>query len=403
MAPFVAIISFLCLLQINIIYVHNTLASQETYNAMQIHIDQQIDLQKITLSISTDNIYTFDPLNKTVAHSTQFIIHPKTISGLNLSNKPFISNNANTNTTNNRLLSIYGTWNIFTFEHMEPGIFLHLSILLGVLCYLSCCVHLDSSTSSNNKLCCLTLLIWLFYSNGVNSHTFAVCNVVSQDGKTVDLYAHSWHAFSQFTGPKGGVLLTNPMGVQVRYNFTSIQEHDTTKPLNTAPSCGSSGTGICDCSVLCGDSSEKAGVWQKVTVTNLVDGNYTVTSTTDSQIETPAPCAPWHFSVKGSVATSNPSISPSGNPTQSPTTPSDNPTPAPTIQPSPNPTKIPSIPPTDTPSTDPTKEPTPTPTNNPTTSPTSPTAISNQPSASISPSGNPTQSPTTPSDNPTPA
>ena len=70
----------------------------------------------------------------------------------------------------------------------------------------------------------LALLVWLLsLMNTGETHTTRVCNVVAADGKSVKLYAGTYHTEPATQGYSGGILLTPPGGSQTRYNFNGIE------------------------------------------------------------------------------------------------------------------------------------------------------------------------------------
>lgn len=257
------------------------------------------------------------------------------------------------------------------------------------------------------------------------SHTTEVCNAVSADGKSVKLLAATYHSDNTVIG---GVLLTDPNGVTTRYDFDGYEVDE-----NQSPAwCSDPGVN-CDCAK-CPSATQTIHHWQTVTVSDLVDGTYWASTTTDSQVETPlTACSDGFgsFSVVGSVATASPTAptvqptrAPSNNPTTAPTllpsrnpstsptsarptaSPTMEPTAEPSIQPTAEPTIEPSIEPTlspsDAPSVEPTLMPSPNPTREPTVNPSAYPTANPSVEPTLMPSSNPTHEPTVnPSADPT--
>jgi len=238
------------------------------------------------------------------------------------------------------------------------------------------------------------------------SHTTEVCNAVSADGKSVKLLAATYHTDNTVIG---GVLLTDPSGVTTRYDFDGYEVDE-----NQSPAwCSDPGVN-CDCAK-CPSATQTIHHWQTVTVSDLVDGTYWASTTTDSAVETPlSGCSDGFgsFSVVGSVATASPTA-PTVQPTRAP---SNNPTTAPTLLPSRNPstsptsarpTASPTMEPTTQPTTQPTTaepsfDPTAEPTNEPSIEPTAEPTIEPSLEPTLSPSDAPSVEPTLmPSSNPT--
>jgi len=238
------------------------------------------------------------------------------------------------------------------------------------------------------------------------SHTTEVCNAVSADGKSVKLLAATYHTDNTVIG---GVLLTDPNGVTTRYDFDGYEVDE-----NQSPAwCSDPGVN-CDCAK-CPSATQTIHHWQTVTVSDLVDGTYWASTTTDSAVETPlSGCSDGFgsFSVVGSVATASPTA-PTVQPTRAP---SNNPTTAPTLLPSRNPstsptsarpTASPTMEPTTQPTTQPTTaepsfDPTAEPTNEPSIEPTAEPTIEPSLEPTLSPSDAPSVEPTLmPSSNPT--
>ena len=64
-------------------------------------------------------------------------------------------------------------------------------------------------------------MLWLFFVKTIKSHTVAVCNSVSADGKSVTIYAATYHSSGV---PTGGLRLTAPGdATYTEYLFTGYQ------------------------------------------------------------------------------------------------------------------------------------------------------------------------------------
>lgn len=146
------------------------------------------------------------------------------------------------------------------------------------------------------------VVITALLAKQVYSHSVATCNVVAEDGSYVDLYAATYHGESElqyYGGVIGGILLTDPAGTTVRYNFDSYVAHDYTGARDVAPGCA--GATNCDCS-MCTTYSGTPALWQHVRVYDLVNGNYSVASSCDTAVEClwSSTSCDWRFTVKGS-------------------------------------------------------------------------------------------------------
>jgi len=179
-------------------------------------------------------------------------------------------------------------------------------------------------TLSGITLCLLLLL------RTIKSHTVAVCNSVAADGRSVTIYAGTYHGTSEV--PNGGLLLTAPGQTNaVEYMFDGFQADQSNVGL--PPACSQPGVN-CDCDLCPNYNMANLQYWQTKTVNNLVDGTYQVMTTTHTQVEWPyGTCnTPWTFTITGSVATgapTRPSTSPTNAPVIGPVT--NRPTLSPTI------------------------------------------------------------------------
>ena len=164
-------------------------------------------------------------------------------------------------------------------------------------------------------------MLCLLLLRSIKAHTVAVCNSVSSDGRSVTIYAGTYHQSHEV--PRGGLLLTAPGQTNaVEYTFDSY-EADVSN-IGVPPACSQPGVN-CDCDQ-CDYDMADINYWQKKTVSDLVDGTYSVLTTSHTQTEWPySTCnTPWTFTITGSVATgapTRPSISPTGTPTEPSETP----------------------------------------------------------------------------------
>ena len=122
---------------------------------------------------------------------------------------------------------------------------------------------------------CLSVLFGLLSSN-VYGHTMKICvEVVDQ---TVTFYGGSWHSFQAST--VGGVILSNGLSGNGRYDFTSTLADDNEVP---------SGVDLANFACTTCVTSSTVGFWQKVVIDGLTcDSTYDVTTTTDTVVEWPA-------------------------------------------------------------------------------------------------------------------
>ena len=66
------------------------------------------------------------------------------------------------------------------------------------------------------------VILWSLLLRTIKSHTTEVCNAVSSDGRTVNIYAATYHGISEINQyPQLGLLLTAPNGITTEYRFDS--------------------------------------------------------------------------------------------------------------------------------------------------------------------------------------
>jgi hypothetical protein len=120
----------------------------------------------------------------------------------------------------------------------------------------------------NNTMKHLTVLLIACLAIFTNGHTIKICSV--PNGASVDFYAGSPH--TPRTIPVGGLMLDG-----TRYDFTSVQ-NVSTSPLPSNAVC---------VDAACPYTGNPIKFFQKVTISGLVTGDYTVTTTCDESVECP--------------------------------------------------------------------------------------------------------------------